>query len=105
MSEMLERVARAICKSIDGRDPDDLIAVYEGRPQTKGGIMLPTYKSDWENYLKQARAALTEMREAPDDILLKCICWSGAHNGKEPEDFQMAWMRQGWRSAIDEALK
>lgn len=58
MTETIERVARAICCA-DGRDPDDLRAVYEDKPRGSGGrILLPVYKSDWERYLKQARAAI-----------------------------------------------
>jgi hypothetical protein len=64
MPEMIKRVARAICASVDGRNPDypdHLIAVYEDRPCIGGGILLPIYKRDWENYLTQAKAAIEAM--------------------------------------------
>ena len=94
MSEMLLRVARAICKSIDKRNPDHLIAVYENRPCEGGGIMLPIYKHDWENYLTQARTAMEAMRE-PTEEMLNAANTMGID--QDPRDY--------WTAMIEGALK
>lgn len=66
---LVERVAWAIYASSDGRNPDHLIAIYENRPCVGGGILLPIYKRDWENYLTAARAAIEAMRVPTEGMI------------------------------------
>jgi hypothetical protein len=97
MSEMVQRVARAICASVDGRNPDHLIAVYEDRPCIGGGIMLPIHKRDWENYLVQARAAIDAMRE-PTEAMIE------AGMDKTSWPICNGEVEHRWQAMIDEAL-
>jgi hypothetical protein len=68
MSEMIRRVARAICQ-VDGFDPDQKIRDFEGHPRTGGGIMLPIYRNRWQDYLNQAKAAMTACEEPTDEMV------------------------------------
>lgn len=95
MNEMLERVARAICKSVDGRNPDHLIAVYEDRPLVGGGIMIPIHKRDWENYLTQARAAIAAMREPTNEMFL----------AMEQSGVSFQTQQRMWPAVVDVMLK
>jgi hypothetical protein len=101
---MVDRVAYAICKSIDGRNPDHVRAVYEGRPCVGGGIMLPIYKHDWENYLTQARVAIEAMRE-PTEAMAKAMECDIFEWTARAEEWQLQSVKEGWRAGIDEALK
>ena len=63
MSEMIERVAKALCVA-DGFDPDGLIAYAKaGRPEAV---------EDWKQYQRRARAAIKAMRE-PTRAMMDCL--------------------------------
>jgi hypothetical protein len=59
---------------------------------------------DWREYRDEARRAIKAMREPTEAIVDRMISSSGIWSDAEPRDFQRAWMRQGWRAAIDAAL-
>lgn len=93
MSEMVERVARAICAvtniammgvtEIVLDNPDYII------PAHKTTDKIPVAR--WTLYVDQARAAIAAMREPTDDMLAR----GEIHNG----------LIRGWRAMIDHALK
>ena len=64
MSEMLEKIARAIAKS-KGINPDMCVSGAGGTP----GQMTVCYQYAWELELIQARAAVEAMRE-PDEMTM-----------------------------------
>lgn len=73
MSEMVERVAKAICRS-DGRDPDSV--VYEASPS------YPRPYLAWDDYLTNARAAIEAMREPTEAMEIAARDWSYGKYGK-----------------------
>jgi len=93
MSELVERVARALCTE-SGMPPDYIH--YEG------GLIAPDQpfvpkdpKPNWTRFVKEARAALSAMRE-PTDAMLDAG-WKGFGEGEECEPV--------WQAMIDAALK
>lgn len=78
MNEMIERVARAICKA-DGQDPD-----HEGELTDEGTFQ-------WQSYVTDARAAIEAMREPTKAMIAACY---------PDEDAGLIW-----RDMIDAALK
>lgn len=64
MSEMVDRVARALCIA-DGYDPD----ANENRAWLDGDVILSDTKLGWEWHIARARAALEAMREPTDEML------------------------------------
>lgn len=87
MSDMIERVARAIAKE-RGIDPDRAIVTYEA----KGGILLPREQYEWPTLLREAHAAIEAMRGPAQDVLdeLAAIDDLGS--------------KAVWQAAIDKAL-
>lgn len=82
MSEMVERVARAICRgNLLFNDPDeaDLDEKVDGW---------------WGNHIDTARAAIEAMREPTVEMM------DALDDGDED-----GGLENGWRKAIDEALK
>ena len=61
---MIEKIARAIAKE-RGIDPDKAIVTYEAR----GGILLPREQYEWPTLLREARAAVTSMREPSEAMI------------------------------------
>ena len=76
MSEMVKRVARAICCRSDCFLPENCQAAYAGT-------------------LEKARAALAAMREPTDQM-----CHAGAYEQHDWKDSS-----QVWQAMIDEALR
>lgn len=62
MSEMIERVARAMCIA-DGFDPDKDFGYYTS------GVMPDPHVAQWTRYTQKARAAIEAMQE-PDSVML-----------------------------------
>ena len=86
MSEMIERVARALAKS-DGADPDMVLDV-DGEP-------MPVWRA---TYWHPARAAIEAMREPTERMV-------GVGEGAFTPDGLTHPVILGWRAMIDEALK
>lgn len=84
MSEMVERVARAICES-EKMNPDDAL----------GG---------WIHWQDAARAAIEAMRE-PTEAMLLVRCDPLLRLGDEATPRVMQWRNGFWHGMIDEALK
>jgi hypothetical protein len=90
--EMVERVARAICKA-DGRDPDSDF--------TSGNATFPA----WQAYQSRARAAIEAMRE-PTEAMIEAGGLSDAarpYDGPEGEGCQF-YPAIAYRAMIDAAL-
>ena len=85
MSEMVERVARAI------------LAAERAAPEPDAPVLLglKTVRA-WEARLPLARAALDAMREPTDDM------WAAVPVINDPNDWGA---REVWHAMIDEALK
>jgi hypothetical protein len=65
MSEMIERVARALCTA-DGCSPDAILGIVpSGGSVPSAGIARPV----WRSYIDKARAAIVAMREPTNDML------------------------------------
>ena len=92
MSEMVERVARAICEA-DGVDPDKEICGM--------GVQLPIGElaPAWRARLKQARAAIEAMREPTEAMTNQ----EGLHWGYSCH--VCGGLKEGWQAMIDDALK
>ena len=84
MSEMVERVARALCD----RDPDGT----QGGPMSSG-IWLDEGEANWTAFTDKARAAIAAMRE-PTAAMLE------AAGGERPRETAYAW-----QAMLDAALK
>lgn len=91
MSEMVERVARAVCKA-NGTDPDN-----DDFPPC-----------DWRNYVPEANAAIAAMRE-PTGAMID----AGANSygvptpaiGSLPLSVLNGQPSKAWKTMIDEALR
>lgn len=99
MSEMVERVARAICEARGG-DPDVLLSINsaydDGRPEAD--VAIP----NWRNHAAAARAAIEAMREPSPEMLAAFVPAKddgpiGTWGGRIKE--------RVWRAMIDAALK
>lgn len=97
MSEMVERVARAIA-STRGRDPDDTA----GGPHP-GGTWLEKGEPWWRGDVDAARAAIEAMREPTEKMIEagQLYCWDDGH----PTVGSHAIQGQVFRAMIDAALK
>jgi len=96
VTEMRNRIARAICEAVDNRNPDHLVAVYENRPMEGGGILLPVYKTCWEKYLTAADRVLRAMRDPTFEMVEEGFC----HVSSADID----WVEDAWKAMIDAAL-
>jgi hypothetical protein len=89
MTEMIERVARALCRAA-GADPD-VCVTCESIPPITFWV--------WENYTAKARAAIEAMRVPTREMLT-----AGENHtnflSSDCNDFL-----KGWRAAIDAALE
>ncbi len=65
MSEMIERVARALCVDGDGRGEDDT----HGGPHPMGQWLDPG-EAWWTGYIVAARAAIAAMNRAPPSAVI-----------------------------------
>ena len=105
MSEMIERVARAICEA-NGRDPDELCADYM---MEKDRVAAGNPAREWEIWEDDARAAIAAMNPPTEAMVHQG--WSRSGSSKERVRTIYAVMveeglaRNGWRSTNDEALK
>lgn len=91
MSEMVERVARALCAEA-GRDPDKIAFPSEA-------FQL------WRFYIKGARAALAAQRE-PTEAMLAAECDTVTGGRQRLSDYlDYVDARSVWRAMNDEALK
>ena len=89
MSEIIERVARAICASLD-EDPDAADTPYEIR--------------GWRLHQSTARAAIAAMRE-PTEAMIGAggdIIWTRVNNDQNGIN---AHAIEAWCAMIDEALR
>lgn len=86
--DMVERVARALCR-YDGYDPDKIVGVR------------PLQSPQWDLYRKRARAAIEVMREPTEEMVEAAELAGGMagwdHIGKR--------LRNAWSAAIDVAIK
>jgi hypothetical protein len=82
MSEMVERVARALCRSKSAAQP--------------GGWIERHINENWPVFMDDARTAIEAMRE-PTEAMLTAAHVHGKNHAIE--------MRQAWRDMIDEVLK
>ncbi len=103
MSEMVERVARALC-SAKGRDPDRKVEgdrrLFAER-EIEDGVMVPDdilFEPMWMAHQREARAAIAAMREPTEAMTDHFGDWMG----DAPKDHETA--RELWREAIDTAL-
>jgi hypothetical protein len=87
MSEMVERVARAICSST-GRDPDSPFRDHHGRP-----LDFP----EWKRWSAEARAAIEAMRETTPEMRQAGVLGAGAH-------YIIGDPNRVWGAMIDAAL-
>lgn len=95
MSEMIERVAQAICAAEVGttwkKVPPEIRLAFE------------KYKESW---LFRARAAIAAMRDVPDDVLKAARSTADAGNCLSPHwPNRSLGLRDVWVSVIDAALK
>ena len=93
MTDMIERVARAICIE-DGCDPDQ-IAVGIGHRMPEG----KSYPL-WHARTQQARAAIEAMREPTADMVAIALPSLSCAYGHEPEDAAVVWA-----AMVDAALR
>ena len=99
MNEMVERVARAICAA-DGKDPD-------ADWRDVGPVMLMVaveHPENWHHYVKQAKSAITAMREPTEAMVGASRDMPGTFDGgffDAPEDC----VADIWRAMIDAAMK
>lgn len=81
-NEMIERVARSLCK-IDGNDPDDIV---------RDGVLL------WTRYDEEARAAILAMQEPTEDMIT-------AHRNAPATSDPVYQAKFDWAAMIGAALK
>lgn len=93
MSEMVERVARALCTA-RGLDPDRVSSI--GNSRDDGGPEASVALPAWMNFRAAARAAIEAMREPT----LRMIC-----EVQKKEDVCAIDLERPWRFMIDAALK
>lgn len=86
MSEMVERVARALCVA-DGCDPD-----HESADPIDTGIKL------WTRYVRDASAAIEAIRE-PTKAMIQAAYDSSLDDDERFDAHEI------WQAMIDEALK
>jgi hypothetical protein len=96
MSEMVERVAKAIAGT-RGRDPEDL----EGGPHPSG-LWLDKGESWWRGDIEAARAAIEVMREPTDEQRNEFFRLKQAAGYKV---LGACFVDADWEMAIDAALK
>jgi hypothetical protein len=112
MSEMIERVARAMCKEISGRDADD----KDGGPHPLGTWLDPVERW-WTGYIDAARAAIAAMREPTEAMLAAAVQFPdhlrAEHPDKDDQWHAAMWaatkaeqmgLSQRWQDMIDAAL-
>jgi hypothetical protein len=89
MSEMVERVSRAICVA-NGEDPDKMYPYVD--PGSKVLCSFGVYQPQWFHVLPLARAAIAAMREPTKAMI-------------ESAEVEAVYPAEHWRTMIDEALK
>lgn len=96
-SEMVERVARAMCaKWYDGEDPDasDHVGVEDYERSQRGETT-----KNWHLFERPARAAIEAMREPTEAMTISASKEFGPQTGDSSDPCDV------WRHMIDEALK
>ena len=101
MTEMIERVARAICAA-EGIDPDARrrsaaairMMMSDGREWDNSEDL----GAEWEEWVPQARAAIEAMRE-PTPGMRWPMSYAAWHSGSGQD------IANVWRSGVDAALK
>ncbi len=95
-NKLLQQVARAICVAEKG-NPD-------GAHKITSGPLVHWKGKQWELYIDTARAAITAMRDLPPEMIVAGE--SAMFEWREkPEGWTLKMFADGWRNAIDEALK
>lgn len=103
MSEMVERVARAVAASEGGRitGPGQCRATREFG--WKGEIALQQYAdAHWREYITAAHAAIEAMRE-PTRAMIDAAEWAGIIG--DYGQAQRGYFESEWACAIDKALE
>lgn len=108
MSEIVERVARALCK-LTGRDPDNEVVVrYDtvvGYGPVKTVSTTKTIKA-WELYNAQARAAIEAMRHPTDAMITAGYDeYSLSYSSEPGEGRDYDATPFAWNTMIDVALR
>lgn len=93
MTDMIERVARAICRA-GGKDPDETMIEL-------GGVRTPM----WDAFVPIARAAIEAMRE-PTEAMVAAMGSDLTDEGEPRAGTQasLELSRAHWRKGIDAAL-
>lgn len=90
MSEMVERVARAICRQANIDDGYDDGLVFKN--SMDAGM--------WKNHIDQARAAIEAMREPTREM-----GWAGLHTTDALDQERTGVVSDVWQAMIAAALK
>lgn len=90
-SEMVERVARALCKADGWGNPDMALSINDS---AFGGPVDDCARPVWRRYVERARAAILSMKEPTEVMILAAK--DHAHLGLS--------VAESWRSMIDAAL-
>jgi hypothetical protein len=96
MSEMIERVARALCRK-DDADPDYLCHCDDEPSGSRYHCDMLAWKC-WE---KEAVVAIEAMREPNDEMIMAMV----KVQDQDPAEGDNLFERTEWKAAIDEALK
>ena len=103
MSEIIERVARALCEA-DGCSPDAVLGIVpEIVSVPPADIAMPA----WRTYVDKARAAIVAMREPTDDMLEAGAFYflSDREPGPVPLEAERSLARSTLRAMLEVALK
>ena len=102
MSEIIERVARALCTA-DGCSPDAIVGIVpEVLSVPPPDIAMPA----WRNYVDKARAAIVAMREPTDDMLEAGAFYFLSDRDAGPTlDPERNLARSTYRAMLETALK
>jgi hypothetical protein len=102
MSEIIERVARALCTA-DGCSPDAIVGIVpEVLSVPPPDIAMPA----WRNYVDKARAAIVAMREPTDDMLEAGAFYFTSNGDAGPTlDSERNLARSTYRAMLETALK
>lgn len=106
MSEMVEKVARAICR-VQGRDPNSPVAWSAATVGAKEAgvsriIDQPSYPR-WHEFKAEARAAIAAMRE-PTEAMEIAGCDAFSRKFDDPGVAAVS-PEVAWRAMIDAAMK
>ena len=101
MSEMIERVARALCTA-DGCSPDAILGIVPAVGSVPSAdIATPA----WRSYVDKARAAIVAMREPTNDMLDAGAFYFSDRDPGPTLETERSLARSTFRSMLEVALQ